>query len=192
MRIISLSKTGGDVSSALETMITEINKELKNVDGVISKTECDISAGPSGACVTITTAINGSEPRHKEFIGINEKGASREHSMKKAVTKMNELIGEREGFIADIYTTTIVTPLPGRVYTTIIASINEEIIEEAVDATTRRERIRKIVELLNNNPSALNVAKVADVFGVSRTMIYKDLEALGFKRVQKEVEPVEA
>ena len=54
------------------------------------------------------------------------------------------------------------------------------------------ERIRKIVELLNNNPSALNVAKVAEVFGVSRTMIYKDLEALGFKRVQKEVEPVEA
>jgi len=57
MKIISVTKTGGDVSSALEATIEEINKELKNVDGVISKTESDISAGPSGASVTITTAV---------------------------------------------------------------------------------------------------------------------------------------
>jgi len=177
-----VTKTGGDVSSALEATIKEINKELKNVDGVISKTESDISAGPSGASVTITTAVNGSEPRRKKILGINEKGASREHSMRKAVQKMNSMIGNKEGYISDIYTKTIVTPLPGRVYTTIVASINEEVLEEAVDANTRRERIRKVVELLNNNPTAINVAKVAEVFGVSRTMIYKDLEALGFRR----------
>jgi hypothetical protein len=182
MRIISVTKTGGDVSSALEATVTEMNRELKNVDGVISKTESDISAGPSGASVTITTAVNGSEPRRKEVIGINEKGASREHSMRKAVQKMNEMIGDKDGYISDIYTKTIVTPLPGRVYTTIIASVNEEVLEKAIDANTRRERIRKIVELLNNDPSAINVAKVAEVFSVSRTMIYKDLEALGFKR----------
>ncbi|NOZ76783.1 MAG: HTH domain-containing protein [Euryarchaeota archaeon] len=113
---------------------------------------------------------------------MNAKGASREHAMRKAVQKMNEMIEGRDGYISDIYTKTIVTPLPGRVYTTIIASINEEVLEEAIDANTRRERIRKIVELLNNDPTAINVAKVAEVFGVSRTMIYKDLEALGFKR----------
>lgn len=183
MKIISKSKSGGSVDHALKLAVEEMNKELKGVDGLITKSECDVSAGPSGAGVTITLVINGNEPRHKEVIGVNEKGISKEHSVKKAVSKLNEIIGNKDGVIADIFTKTIVTPLPGRVYTTIITAINEERMEKAQDVDVRRRRIKKILELLNDDPSAINIARVADVFGVSRTVIYRDLEAMGYKRV---------
>ncbi|HDY73670.1 MAG TPA: HTH domain-containing protein [Euryarchaeota archaeon] len=51
-----------------------------------------------------------------------------------------------------------------------------------VDSEVRRKRIKKGLELLGNDPTVINVARLANTFGVSRTMIYKDLEYLGFKR----------
>ncbi len=188
MRIISDSKTSIDVSSALDKLLKEVNEELKGVDGVITKLECDVSAGPAGASVSACLVVNGNEPRHKEIVGVNEKGVSREHAVKKATTKLNEIIAAKNGELADFFVKTIVTPLPGRVYTTIIAAINETILEEAQSVGVRRQRLRKTLELLNNNPSAINVAGVAEVFGVSRTIIYKDLDALGFKRKRKSEE----
>lgn len=189
MRVITKSKSGGNVEHALEAIINEINEELKGVDGVITKASYDISAGPAGACVSISLVLNGNQPRRKEIVGVNEKGVSREHSMKKAGQKLNQILKDKEGEITDIYTKTIVTPLPGRVYTTLIATINEEAFEDAQDASVRRERIKKTLQLLNNDPSAINIARVAEVFDVSRTMIYRDLEALGFKRTAlKEIE----
>ncbi|MFQ6136521.1 MAG: hypothetical protein ACE5PM_05015 [Candidatus Hydrothermarchaeales archaeon] len=182
MKIISKSKSESDVGHALEGMVEELNEELKTIDGVITKTQCEISAGPSGACVTITLAINGDEPFHKEIVGVNEKGWSREHSMKKAEAKLNELMKEKEGKISDVFVKSIVSPLPGRVYTTIVAAINEDVLEEAHGATVRRKRIKKALELFNNDASTINVARVADVFGVSRTMIYRDLESMGYQR----------
>lgn len=182
MKVITKSKTGSNVGHALETLVTEINEDLKGVDGVITNTQYDISAGPAGACVSITLVLNGNSPIRKELVGVNEKGVSREHSMKKAGAKLSELLENKKGKIADVYTKTIVTPLPGRVYTTVIAAVNEEVLEKARNSDIRRNRIKKILELLNNDPSAINVARVAEVFGVSRTMIYRDLEALGFKR----------
>ncbi len=182
MRVISKSKSGIDVNGALEHVLRDMNDELKTVDGVITKSDIDISAGPSGACVTITVAVNGSEPRRKEVIGVNRKGVSREHSMRKAAEQLNKILEGKSGEISDIYTKTVVSPVPGRVYTTIIAAINEDFLEVAQDANIRRQRIKKTLELLNNDPSAINVARVAEVFGVSRTMIYRDLEVLGFKR----------
>lgn len=182
MNVITKSKTGANVEHALETLVTEINEELKGVDGKITNTQYDISAGPAGACVSVTLVINGNAPIHKELVGVNEKGVSREHAMRKAGAKLNKILEGKKGEIADIYAKTIVTPLPGRVYTTIIAAVNEEALEKARNADIRRGRIKKTLELLNNDPSAINVARVAEVFGVSRTMIYRDLEALGFKR----------
>jgi hypothetical protein len=182
MKIISKTKVAIDVNRALEEAVKEMNEELKMVDGIIAKSECDVSAGPSGASVSITFVVNGTQPYRKEVAGVNVKGVSRDHSMKKAIDHLNALLQEKKGEIADLYIKTIVTPFPGRVYTTAIAAINEEVLEEAHDADIRRSRIRRSLELLNNDPSALNIASVAQVFGVSRTMIYKDLEALGFKR----------
>lgn len=190
MRIISTSKSESDVGQALTSIISEMNEKLKNIDGVITKTECEISAGPSGAAVTITLVVNGDEPFHKEIIGVNEKGWSREHSMKKAEKKLNEIMKTKNGRISDIYVKSIISPLPGRVYTTIVASINEDAIEEVKSAELRRRRIKKALELFNNDPSSINVARVANIFSVSRTMIYRDLEVMGYKRhALKEEEP---
>ncbi len=186
MQIISKSKSGPEVGIALQEVVDNINSELKTNDGIISKTECDVTFGPLAVTVTATVVINGNEPRHKELIGVNERGVSREHSMRKATETLNQVLTGKNGEIADIFTKTIVTPLPGRVYTTIIASINEDILEKAHDANIRRQRIKRILQLVDNNPSAINIASVADIFNVSRTMIYKDLEALGFKRAVKE------
>lgn len=182
MRLISNSKTSRDVSSALDKLLREVNEQLKGVDGVITKLECDVSAGPVGASVSASLLVNGNEPRRKELIGVNEKGVSREHAVKKATEKLNEIIAAKNGELVDFFAKTIVTPLPGRVYTTLIAAINETLLEEAQNAEARRQRLKKTLELLDNNPSAINIASVAEVFGVSRTIIYKDLEALGFKR----------
>jgi transcriptional regulator of NAD metabolism len=182
MRFISNSKTSRDVSSALDKLIKEVNEKLKSVDGVITKLECDVSAGPAGASVSVSLTVNGSEPRRKELVGVNEKGVSREHAMKNATEKLNKIIATKDGELADFFVKTIITPIPGRVYTTIVAAVNEVILEEAQNIEMRRQRLKKTLELLNNDPSAINVTGVAEVFGVSRTIIYKDLEALGFKR----------
>ncbi|MFQ5975852.1 MAG: hypothetical protein ACE5J5_06030 [Candidatus Hydrothermarchaeales archaeon] len=190
MKIISLSKSEGDVGQALTSSVSELNEKLKSIDGLITKTECDISAGPSGAAVTITLVINGDEPFHKEIIGVNQKGWSREHSMKKAEAELNEIMKEKKGRISDVYVKSIVSPLPGRVYTTIVASINEDVIEEVSSAASRRSRIKKALELFNDDPASINVARVAEIFGVSRTMIYRDLESMDYHRhALKEEEP---
>jgi|Deesub1362A_J573_1020465.scaffolds.fasta_scaffold00105_96 hypothetical protein len=185
MKVISKSHSSGDVSKALDDTIHDINEELKKVDGLITKLDCEISAGPSGACVVITAVVNGNQPRHKEIVGVNVRGVSRDHSIKKASDRLNQLLGDRNGEIVDIFSKTIVTPLPGRVYTTMVAAVNEEVMEEVGDANIRRQRLKKTLELLNNDPSAINIAKVAEVFGVSRSMIYRDLEILGFQRVSE-------
>ncbi|MEE8168879.1 MAG: HTH domain-containing protein [Candidatus Hydrothermarchaeales archaeon] len=182
MKVISKSKSGPEVGTALQSVIEDMNEELKGADGLISKTECEVAFGPLAVTVTTTVVLNGNSPRHKELIGVNERGVSREHAMRKATEKLNQLLATKNGEIADIFSKTIVTPLPGRVYTTIIASINEDVLEKAHDATIRRQRIKRILQLVDNNPSAINIASVAEIFGVSRTMIYKDLEALGHKR----------
>jgi predicted DNA-binding transcriptional regulator YafY len=38
------------------------------------------------------------------------------------------------------------------------------------------------LELLGDSPATINIARVAEIFGVSRSIIYRDLEALGFDR----------
>lgn len=182
MKLLSKTKGGGTVNNALEDVLKELNEELKGVDGLISTINCDLHAGPAGASVSVTLIINGNEPRKKVVVGVNEKGINREHSMKKAAQKFNEIMKIKNGELVDVFVKTVVTPLPGRVYTTIIGAVNEVLLEEVQDSTMRRHRIKKALELLSNDPSAINVASVAEVFGVSRTIIYKDLDALGFNR----------
>jgi len=176
----------GPWRSALDKAVESINEELKKVGGVITSAEYEINLGVSGASVNITLAINGSEPRKKEVVGVNVRGYSREQSVKKAANLINSFLENKRGEIVSVYTKTIDTPLPGRVYTTMIVAINGYELEEVRDAEIRRERIKRALELLNNDPSVINVARVAEVFGVSRTIIYRDLEALGFKRTSGE------
>lgn len=184
MKVISKSKTSGDVNTALYEAVAQMNKELKNIDGVITKLGCEISVRPSGAYLSLTTIINGDRPCHKEVFGVNARGASRERSVSNAAEKLNGFLKDKNGDIVDIYSKTAAA-LPGRVYTTMIVAINEEPRADAPaaqDTSARRERIKNTLELLNNVPSAINIARVAEVFGVSRSIIYRDLEVLGFDR----------
>lgn len=182
MEFISRAKGAATVNRALQETLKDLNAELAKTDGLIEEMRCDIHAGPAGASVSVNLLVNGSEPRKKLVLGVNEKGVNRVHSMRMATEKMNRLINGIDGKIVDVFVKTIGAPLPGRVYTTIIVAVNEHTVAEACDSAMRRQRIKAALELFNNNPSALNVARVADIFGVSRTIIYKDLAALGFRR----------
>jgi hypothetical protein len=96
---------------------------------------------------------------------------------------VNQHVEGKNGKIAGTYVKTIGS-LPGRVYTTIILAVNENTFENlrSFDSQARRKSIKKSLELLGNDPSVINLARLANIFGVSRTMIYKDLEVLGYKR----------
>ena len=183
MIIIAKSKSEKEVGKALEGLVTEINKELVGVNGLISDIDCEVTVGPLEASVSVCVFIEGDEPRHKFLIGVNEKGFSRENSMKKAERRINSWLGNKGGRIAGSYIKSI-TSLPGRVYTTLILAVNEDMVEDPrnLDTENRRKRIKKALENLGNDPTVLNVARLAGIFGISRPMIYKDLESMGYKR----------
>lgn len=184
MKIISKSKNiiGGDVSAALNKVVDDANKALSETHGIITRMDCDVSVGPAGASVSLNIVVNGEEPLYKEIIGINEKGITRENSIERVNNKLNKILSDKRGEIVDFFVKTIVSPLPGRVYTTIVVAVNgkRSVIVHTADA--RRQRLKVILDMLDNNPSAINIASVAKVFGVSRTIIYRDLHALGFSR----------
>lgn len=182
MRIITRSIAGGDIGSALAKGVREINEELEKVDGRITKAYTEISIGPSGWYVTINVAVSGNTPHKKSIIGINRKGRNLEASTKNASEKLNKIIADKKGEVVDVFTKSIPTPLSGRMYTTIVAAINEDVFMPANNVTLRRQRLKNTLEFLNNDPKAINISKIAEVFGVSRGIIYKDLEEMGFKR----------
>jgi hypothetical protein len=183
MFVVTKSKSENEVGKALELLIDEINDELEKTDGLISGIDCDVTVGPLDASVSASVFIDGTEPRRKFLIGVNAKGHSREYSMKKAEKLANVFLKDSGGAIAGSFVKTIST-LPGRVYTTLIIAVNGSSINDVqgIDTETRRERIKKGIELLGDDPSVLNIANLAKIFGISRTMIYKDLEIIGYKR----------
>jgi hypothetical protein len=183
MLVITKSKSEKDVSKALEVLIEEVNEELEKAGGIITGVECEVTVGPLEASVSASVFLDGDEPRQKFLIGVNEKGYNRENSMKKAEKRVNSFLIDTGGKIAGEFVKTM-SILPERVYTTLIIAVNANSLKDpnTLDTEGRRKRIKKTLELLGNDPSALNVARIAGLFGVSRTMIYKDLEVLGFKR----------
>jgi hypothetical protein len=188
VKIISRSIGSGDIGSALAKSVEEINLELEEVDGRITKAYVETSVYPSGWYVTINVAVSGNSPQKKSIVGINQKGKNLEQSMKHATEKLNDIIAEKGGDVVDIFSKTTSTPLSARKYTTIVAAINEDASMPAKNAVLRRARIKKTLELLGSDPKSINVSKVAEVFGVSRVIIYKDLEELGFKRKKEQKE----
>jgi hypothetical protein len=183
MFIVTKSKSEKEVGKALELLIEEINSELEMTDGLISGIDCEITVGPLETSVSASVFIDGDEPRRKFLIGVNEKGYNREHSMKKAEKRANVFLKDGGGAIAGSFVKTI-SILPERVYTTLIIAVNGSSINDVMglDTKVRRKRIKKGLELLGDDPSVLNIANLAKIFGISRTMIYKDLEIIGYKR----------
>jgi hypothetical protein len=181
MNIVSSFERGHNVEDALDTAVKKVNDQLKTVDGLIDKIDFQVDVGYSGATISIAICLNGDAPLHKEVIGINQRGINNSQALKKATQVMNNTLLHRKGRIQDFVVKNI-EPIPGRAYTTVLVAINEDAIESPHDAASRRRRLKKALDLLNREPSTLNIAKVAEVFNVSRKMIYHDLEALGVGR----------
>lgn len=185
MNIVSTFERGHTVEEALETAVKSINEQLQGVDGLIDKIDFQVDVGYSGATISIALSLNGDSPMHTEIIGINQRGINNSQALKKATEVLNHTLKNRKGSIQDFAVKNI-EPIPGRAYSTILIAINEDKVKETQDAAGRRRRIEKALDLLNREPSAFNIAKVAEVFGVSRKMIYHDLEFLGFGRSESE------
>ncbi len=181
MKIVAAFERGHKVEDALDAAVDTINRDLKTTDGLVEDINFQVDVGYSGATVSVVLSINGDEPIHKEVIGVNQRGINNSQALKKATEVMNNALLHRKGRIQSFEVKNI-EPIPGRAYTTIIVAINEDVIEDPHDANTRRRRLTKALDLLSREPSTLNIAKVAEVFGVSRKMIYHDLEALGYGR----------
>lgn len=181
MNIVSAFERGHNVEEALDAAVKEVNEQLKTVDGLIDKIDFQVDVGYSGATVSVVLSLNGDAPLHTEVIGVNQRGINNNQALKKATQVMNNALMHRKGSIQDFEVKNI-EPIPGRAYTTILVAINENAIEDPHDATSRRRRLQKALDLLKRDSATLNIAKVAEVFGVSRKMIYHDLESIGIGR----------
>jgi hypothetical protein len=181
MNLVSAFERGHNVEDALDNALKKANEQLMNVDGLIDKIDFQVDVGYSGATVSIVLSLKGDTPLHTEVIGVHQRGLNNSQALKKATEVMNNSLLHKKGSIQDFVVKNI-EPIPGRAYTTILVAINEDSIKEPQDAEGRRRRLQKALDLLNREPATLNIAKVAEVFGVSRKMIYHDLEAMGIDR----------
>jgi len=181
MKIVSSFERGHNVEEALDNAVKGVNEQLKTSDGFIEKIDFKVDVGYSGATVSVVLSLNGDSPLHTEIVGINQRGINNSQALKKASQLINIALEHRVGNIQDFAVKNI-EPIPGRAYSTIIVAINEDIVEEPSDAKSRRNRLKKALDLLGRDPSTLNIAKVAESFDVSRKMIYHDLESLGVSR----------
>jgi len=164
---------GKSVASALEKAIKEVNEKLKNCEGCIKKINPEVTLLPVGAYVYITVIVSGEKLCEKKVVGVNVKASSKKKSIEKAFKLINPIDGE----IADFSITTSTSPTLG-IYTTVIVGVNKIKFKKAKNQKERRERIRKILEILGNDLSAINLSGLAAHFNVSRTTIYKDLQEI--------------
>ncbi len=183
MRVVGVCKSGSDVKTALERAGEDINKKLAGMGGSIEKMLVGIEAGVGGAVIEIAISVSGENYVRKKIVFANERGISEEQALRNAEKNINNVLKDLDGDIADFFVKTTSTPIPGRVYSTIIVAINENSqMEIPVDKGSRREILKNAISLLGGDPKTLNISKVAEVFTVSRDIIYKDLEELGYKR----------
>jgi DNA invertase Pin-like site-specific DNA recombinase len=146
--------------------------------------DADIHSGISGATARLVVAVDESDLRPKCILWANEAGDSEGAAFRRAQEKINIQLAKLRGEIAGFYSKVIAPPLPKRTYVTLIVAVNEEVPEEIseLDSSERRERLAALLRLLGNDTRAINLARIAKIFGVSRDTVYKDLEKLGAKR----------
>lgn len=186
MRIVGVSRSAGDVKTALETAKKEINEKLEGLNGRITRFNASVDAGVGGASVEVTVCVEGIDPVEKKILGVNERGVGEQGALKRAEQAINEKLEKTQGEVAGFHVKTITTPLQ-RTYTTIIAAVNKyrRIDPKGLHVKQRRERLKGVIRSLGDNPHALNISKVAEIFDVSRDIIYRDLEELGYRRIKE-------
>ena len=170
---------------ALGHAATELNEILTKTQGCITKLDANIDSGISGATVRIITVVDESDIRPKCVLWANEVSGSEATALNRAQEKINAQLAKLRGEVAGFYLKFITPPLPKRTYATLIVAVNEEIPEKVVgklSSAERRERLAAVLRLLGNEPRAINLAKMAKIFSVSRDTIYNDLHELGIER----------
>lgn len=184
MRLLSVTKNGSTVKEALEKATSSINDELGNVPGSINGLETEINVGLSGAKVQLFLTVDDKKVCSKRIFWVNEGGTSEAEALSLAKENLNLRMGKFSGEIADFHFQFISPPLPKRVYVTIIIATNEKVPEKVKNLSTeeRRARLNHIINLLGNEAGAINISKTAKTFDVTRNVIYRDLEKLGFER----------
>ncbi len=169
---------------ALERATAEINQMLAKTQGRITKLDANIDSGLAGATVRVVVAVDESDVRPKCIQWANEVGSSEETALRRAREKINAQLARLRGEIVGVYLKFITPPIPKRTYATLIVAVNEEVPEKVgkLSSEERRERLAAVLRLLGNDSRAINLAQMANIFGVSRDTIYKDLRDLGVER----------
>lgn len=184
MRVISSVKKGGTVKEALKKTADQINEKLSDIPGSIAGIKSSIDVGISGTKVQLVATVDEKHIRSKKIFWVNEGATSEEKALNQAEERINKKIEKISGEIADFHLKPISPPLPKRIYVTMIVGVNEKVPEEIGSLTTeeRRARLSEILSLLGNKANAINISKTAEIFNVSRDVIYRDLEKMDFER----------
>lgn len=164
--------------------MAELNSRLAETPGRIAHMKAKLASGLAGATVRIVVAVDENNLCPKCIIWANEAGGDEAAALRRAGEKINAQLKRLKGEAAGFYIEFIRPPLPRRVYATMIVAVNEEIPEGVgkLTADERRERLAAAIKLLASDPKAINLSKVAELFGVSRDVLYEDLRKLGFER----------
>ncbi len=184
MQILGSTGNGGTVKEALQNAAENTNEKLSNVPGSIAGIKTDLNVGLSGAKVQLVTTVEDRKNRAKKILWTNEGGSNEAEALSKAQERLNPKIEEISGEIADFHLEFLSPPLPQRIYVTIIIGVNKTVPKETDNLNTeeRRARVREIINLLGGKASAINISKTAKAFNVTRDVIYRDIEKLGFER----------
>lgn len=184
MKIVTSSEKAPSVEKALGRAIGNANERLSDMSGRISKMEAGVDAGMSGGSVSISVAVDESRTAFKRLIWANESGSDERNALERAEEKVNERMHRHEGEVVSFHQEIISPPVPQRIYATLIVGVNEEIEDQVQDLTPseRRERLSSALQLLGNDSKTVNISRLAEVFGVSRDTIYRDLDRLGVDR----------
>lgn len=184
MQILGSTGNGGTIREALQEAAKTTNKKLSNTPGSIAEIETDLNVGVSGGKVQLVVTVEDKKTRPKKIIWANKGGSNEEEAISKAKEKLNPKIEKISGEIADFHLKFVSPPLPQRTYVTIILGVNETIPKKTKNLNTeeRRARLREIINLLGGEASTINISKISKVFNVTRDVIYRDIEKMGFDR----------
>ncbi|KXA96429.1 hypothetical protein AKJ39_04625 [candidate division MSBL1 archaeon SCGC-AAA259J03] len=184
MRIISSVKKERAVKAAVRKVSDELNDKLSRISGRISEINAKIDVGFSGATVRLVVIVDREKVRSKKIFWANKGSSNEKEALRLAEKEMNPKIENISGEIADSHIQFVSPPIPQRVYVTMIAGVNEKVPEKVGKLSTdeRRARLSEILLLVDNEPKAINISKIAQIFEVSRDTIYKDLTRLGHER----------
>ncbi|AEC52344.1 hypothetical protein PNA2_1429 [Pyrococcus sp. NA2] len=160
--------------------ITKINKEILRklpISGRITKVKVKIEMGAFFS-LSISLIIDTSEA-YRPGILVDYAVGSKDEALSELQEKLNRKIpvdAEILDFIWETYT----TPVTRRTYIVGVLPYNRPLLRKYSDMKIegRRKILSKVLELLNDNPKALNISELARMFGVSRDTIYNDIQQI--------------